>query len=450
VSESDSPQPPSTKPDASQIWAHLLDDAASWQLVFLIAVTFVASLWNLDVVRRGVFEVVGVDRVLWAEAALEDPNDDIAARACAQILTNRDELMPTQLIRTLYIRPEVAFRCLAQSTEIVEARREEERARRPNRRQDQHQHEREASQHNPFYRHEPELVPRHQLVASTIGRRWMADLIEGASNACETAYSAKRALEHADLDPTYQLMSCAVAADSQEVRQCCVNQLGGHETFAELVDRPDLVPLRQVRYDYRALAGASFPSVPVASASLGRRRGPLTPDAPSEPVEDGEERFEDLQFDVQDWVIEVGCRLHYSNSSRREVPASLVALVESKGCAPSSPPWSGMYSAHSWSKMCLGMYDYRRKLAYTPREALCNSLSRATLDQTISVAELMVTAAISEARQVPGVARESLDIVGENFGDRLFGFRHGEPVEANEEPESNWRGSGRFSPMEGM
>jgi hypothetical protein len=288
------------------------------------------------------------------------------------------------------------------------------------------------------------------MMASTIGQQWMTDLIEGTTNACETAYSARRALEYAGLDPTYQLMSCAVAADSADVRKCCVNQLGGHEGFAELVSRPDIVPISQARYDYRALVGASFPSVPIASVTMGRRLGPVTNDAPTEPVEDGEERFEDLQFDVQDWVIEVGCRIHYASASRREVPASMVALIESDGCAPTSPPWSGMYSARSWSNMCMGMYSYRRKLAYSPREALCNSLSRSTLDKTISVSQLSVGAAISQARQVPGVSRKSLDIVGENFGDRLFGFSHGEPVDANEEPEGKWRDSGRFSPMDGM
>jgi hypothetical protein len=436
----------------AEILKRFLDESAFWQLLFVIGMTLLASLWNLDSVRMAAFEWVGGDRTGWSEAALEDPNDDLAAEACSLILTDRDELIPPQLVRTLYLRPQVAFRCFEQSTQVVEARRNEEQS---SGEQVDRGGEDRASRHNPFYRPTPDLVPRHQLTASTIGRQWMTDLIEGTNNACETAYSARRALEYADLDPTYQLMSCAIAADSKEVRQCCVNQLSvnqlnGRDGFVELVSRPDLVPLRQARYDYRALVGASFPSIPVASTALGRRRGPVTTDASSEPVEAGEERFDDLQFDVQDWVVGVGCRLHYANASRREVPASMVALVESKGCAPTSPPWSGMYSAHSWSKTCMGMYNYRRKLAYTPREALCNSLSRATLDQTISVAELSVTAAISQARQVPGVAKKSLDIVGENFGERLFGFRHGEPVDANEEPESTWRGSGEFGPMDGF
>ncbi len=281
--------------------------------------------------------------------------------------------------------------------------------------------------------------------------------MEGTSNACQTAYNARRALELAHLDPTYRLMSCAVGADSAKVRQCCVTQLGGEKTFAKLLDQPDRVPVREAAYDYRALVGAAFPSVPLASELLERRRQRwrnLSLPAPDnvQPTSDkdgGGKRFGTLQSAVQDWVVQLGCRVHYSAPSRRLVPAAFVPLVESDGCAPTDVAPTGMYSAHSWSQMCLGMYDYRRKLAYTPREALCGALTDATVGQTITYTDLIVAGAISDARQVRGVAQKKLELVGQNFGQRLFGFTHGPARDKSEEPDSEWLGDAKASPMAG-
>lgn len=454
VSEKAPVEPPEGPPsldelDASEIFERMFSGVAGWQAVFLIAATFVLSMWNLDVVRRAVFGLARGDRLARAEEALGDPDDEIAARACFDVLTEGDGAIPYQLEQTLYARPQVAFDCLEEATAVIDERRQAEQAARDEPTADQ--------RNNPFYRQEHDLVPRHQLIASTLGRRWMTDLMEGTDNACQTAYNARRAMLLAKLDPTYRLMSCAVGADAEQVRQCCVTQLGGREKLVELLDHPEIAPVREATYDLRALVGSAFPSVPLASELLGRwwqHRWQPAPEAPMQPAlgveEGGGERFEDLQFDVQDWVIGVGCRVHQLTPARRQMAGAFVPLVESKGCAPTDPPWAGMYSVDSWSQMCLGMYAYRRKLAYTPRESLCGALTDATVGQTIGLASLVVGGAVGTARLSPGVERDDLELVGDRFGSRLFGYRYGEPKEEHEEPESNWKGDGMSSPMGGF
>lgn len=430
------------RPEMAELFEQMFDKVAVWQLIFLAAATLLASMWSLDVVRQSLFGLFGEERTGRLAAALEDPSDEIAAEACAVILTDGKSMIPSQLFRTLYTRPPVAFSCLEQATAIVETRRAEKAAREEDPTED--------DLHNPFYRRELDLVPMHEVVASTLGQRWMTDLFEGTSNACETAHNARRALEYAKLDTDYRLLTCAVAADSEEVRQCCVDQLGGQNAFVELLDQPGQVPLRESSDDYRALVGASFPSVPTAAVALDRRRGSQDAGVLETPVENGEKRFGNLQFDVQDWVLDVGCRLHFFETSRQKVPASFIPLIESDGCAPTDPPWAGMYAAPSWTQTCLELYDYRRSQAYTPRESLCKSLGDATVDSTVTGASMVVSAAISEARAMPGVQRTKFEMAADNFGERLYGFQHGEPTDEKNEPESTWRGDGMSSPMGGM
>jgi hypothetical protein len=417
----------------------LLDDVSLWQLIFLVAATLVVSLWNLDTVRINVLERLDFEQMSRVEAALYDPSDEIAARACFHILDKGEGAIPSHLVRTLYVRPFVAFDCLEQANQAWTQRI------------DERDDGADSDRHDPFERRRPELVPRHKLIASTLGQRWMTDLIEGTSNACETAHHARKALELADLDPSYRLMSCAVAADAEEVRQCCVDHLGGSEVFVRLLERPEEAPLREASFDFPALAGASFPSVPVAKMALGRQSGFLRSqlsDSPEEGPDPDAERFSDLQPDVQDWVVEVGCRIHLDSPARHIAARAFVPLVESPGCAPTDVPWSGMYSANSWSRLCQGMYHYRRQaLADAPREAICGSLATATVDRAIAVAELTMLAALSYARQQPGVEREELEIAGDHFGERLYGLGHGKSADEGGESESLYRGDPGANPL---
>ncbi len=438
-----------SKPKLSRdrVFELMFTKTAIWQMVFLLGAALLVSLWNLDAVRRLALEQLGPDQLSRAEAALEDPDDEVATHACYLLLVEGEGFIPAPLERTLYERPYVAAACLERVSETIAARREDGRDE-PER----------AWRHNPFVEQEYELVPRHELLASTLGRMWMTDLFEGTQNACPTALNARRALEHARLDPTYRLMSCAVAADSPEVRDCCVKQLGGHEVFAELLEQPERAPLLEASFDFAALAGASFPSVPLAASHPGQRSfansTPKQDQAQAKPASapspDGdEERFSDMQPDVQDWVVEVGCNLHLGAPERQTTAEALVPLVESPGCAPTEVAWSGMHSATSWSKMCLGMYEYRRReLAYSPRESICDSLAAATVSQTITVAGFDVAAALSQARQTPGVRREELDLVGDSFGDRLYGHARGEPTDEHEEPESQWKDDENTNPLD--
>lgn len=189
--------------------------------------------------------------------------------------------------------------------------------------------------------------------------------------------------------------------------------------------------------------------MPVAKVALGRQSGflrlQLSPEAADQPEAD---RFGDLQPDVQDWVVEVGCRVHLNSPARDIAAGAFVPLVESPGCAPTQVPWSGMYSATSWTRMCHGMYHYRREaLAESPREAICGSLVTATVDQAISVAEVTMLAALSYARQQPGIERDELQITGHTFGDRLYGLGHRESDQEGGESRSLYMSDPGANPL---
>ncbi len=117
--------------DGRKVLEEMFSEAAFWQIVFLIGATLAMSLWNLDVVREGAFALFGHDQRARAQAALADPDDDIAAHACFEVLTEGDGAIPGRLVSTLYARPQVAFQCLEQSTEVIQKRRAARHAHEP-------------------------------------------------------------------------------------------------------------------------------------------------------------------------------------------------------------------------------------------------------------------------------------------------------------------------------
>ncbi|AWV90668.1 hypothetical protein [Bradymonas sediminis] len=424
------PRPESGEFETSGLLEKMFPAVAFWQVVFLIGVTVLVSMWNLDVVREFVFHSLEGGREDRAVVAITDPSDEIAAEACYSLLSAQDSTYYAHITEVLYQRPYASFECLSRSAEANQqgAPPEAEAAKDPN----------DMNFAEPQTPNWPdmslvsgadEMVPNYVLVASTLGHRWMNDLIRGSDNTCQTALNTRRALDLARVDPTYRMMSCALGADSAEVRECCVSQLGGHEAFVGLLDDPGRVPLIPASFDYRALVGSAFPEVPLASEMLGRRYQRWEAEVAVPNAEElalrGEERFGNLQYNAQDWVVAVGCDIHYNLPTRGLVAAAFVPLVESKGCGPSTPPWAGMYSQASWADMCTGMYQERRKMGATPREAICDSLATATVGRTITAANMSVLSAVSFGAQVPGVRRKKLELSGDNFGERVFS-PHGE------------------------
>lgn len=438
-------RPPSGKFDTSNLIEKMFPPAALWQVLFLIATTVLVSMWNLDMVREFVFDSLERGRQERAVQALTDSSDKIASDACYSLLSTEDSTYYATITDILYQRPHVSFTCLSRAAEPepTEASPPEVAV--------QDAPDAGTAQEAPdagiaedsaapkaltFSEQEsqswPEtrlstgtdgMVPNYVLVASTLGSLWMNDLIRGSDNTCQTALNARRALDLARVDPTYRMMSCALGADSAEVRECCVSQVGGHEAFTDLLDDSGRVPLIPASFDYRALVGSAFPEVPLASELLGRRyqrwEAEVAVPSAEERAERGEERFGNLQYDVQDWVVEVGCDIHYNLPSRGLVPAAFVPLVEAQGCSDATPPWAGMYSPASWSDMCLGMYHERRAMGASPRDAICDSLATSTVGRSVLMANMIVLSALSSGTQLPGVRRKKLELSGSNFGERI-------------------------------
>lgn len=441
------PHLPAIRLNDPRLIGGMFSPSAVWQLVFLISATFLLSLWNLDSVRLYVFDALVDEHPERAARALEDSSDKVASMACIQLLNDGNIAMFERVVNVLYRRPQVAFQCLEMAT--IQWAESQQPAAADDAAPQQQQVWPEIALSSS--RDAEDLVPSYVLVASSLAQRWTRDLIDGSDNTCQTAYHTRRAMELAWVDPSYRLMSCAVGADSPQVRECCVTQLGGHQAFIDLLSKPELAPIYLASIDYRALVGSAFPSVPLASELIGRRFQPWMADAPAAVPASGDagggERFGPLQFDVQDWVVEVGCRVHFSSPSRQWVPAAFVPLVESHGCAPTSPPWEGMYSPASWTDMCLSMYAYRRKMAFTPKDAICSSLAVSAASRTITRAELEIASAHNSALLVPGVRRKEIKLVGDNFGERVIGFQPGPKKTRNEDLDQTWRSDPHTSPM---
>lgn len=429
-------RPPSGKLETQDLLEKMFPPIALWQVVFLIAATVLVSMWNLDVVREFVFDSLERGRQERAVQALTDASDKVASQACYTLLRAEDTTYYAYITDILYHRPHVSFSCLSRAAQPADAAAAQATAAPAVAQADSPQ---DASEPGALSFSEQELeswpetrlatgsdgmVPNYVLVASTLGSLWMNDLIHGSDNTCQTALNTRRALDLARVDPTYRLMSCALGADSAEVRECCVSQLGGHEAFTQLLEDSGRVPLIPASFDYRALVGSAFPEVPLASELLGRRyqrwQAEVTVPSAEELAQRGEERFGNLQYNVQDWVVEVGCDIHYNLPTRELVPAAFVPLVESKGCSPATPPWAGMYSQASWSDMCMGMYQQRRSMGATPRDAICDALATSTVGRSVVMANMIVRSALSYSVQVPGVRRKKLELRGANFGGRIF------------------------------
>jgi len=435
-------RPASGKFDTTDLLEKMFPPIALWQVVFLIAITVLVSMWNLDIVREFVFDSLERGRQERAVQALTDSSDKVASQACYSLLRAEDTTYYAYITDILYNRPHVSFTCLsraAQPAQVDSAQADSAQAEMPAETSPDAGIQGDPSQPGALSFSEQEteswpetrlatgsdgMVPNYVLVASTLGSLWMNDLIRGSDNTCQTALNTRRALDLARVDPTYRMMSCALGADSAEVRECCVSQLGGHEAFTTLLDDSGRVPLIPASFDYRALVGSAFPEVPLASELLGRRyqrwEAEVAVPSAEELTQRGEERFGNLQYNVQDWVVEVGCDIHYNLPSRGLVPAAFVPLVEAKGCSPANPPWVGMYSPASWSDMCLGMYHERRRMGATPRDAICDSLATSTVGRSVVMANMIVLSALSSSIQVPGVRRKKLELRGTNFGERIF------------------------------
>lgn len=419
------------------------------QLFYLVGATCLVGAWSLDSTREYIFDNLEYSRDGRAPIALLDTSDSVSASACIYLLEQGEASTYEQIIEELYRRPQVAFKCLESVEATLKPRADEA--------------ESQESLDSAVWSedavsaalNERGLIPDYILIASALTQRWTEDLILGADNTCQTASNTRRGLELAQIDPAYRLMSCAIGADSAEVRECCVEQMGGHDTFAEMLSHPERAPQHLVSYDYQALAGAAFPELPLASELIGKYYQSSPPELlPSMP--DGErrdsahDRFGKQQEDVQNWVVEVGCQLHFNQSSRDFIPNTFVPLIEAPKCAPTSPPWDGMHSAESWSETCLSLYSSRRKLGYSPREALCDSLATATAGRAINHTSRAVSSAVTDSRYIYARSESEMNLEGEaNFGDRIYGFGKGQPTSKDDEGAENWTTDGANSPLGG-
>jgi hypothetical protein len=365
-------------------------------VVIVVAATVFAGVWRMPQTRLWVIDKVGPHQILNLNAALEDPDEAVAARACEITLTSQWSWKQVEAYRTLYKRPPVALACLEGVRSKMTSGNDKDK-------------EEEATGSS---RVEFSPVSRAQLAALRLGRQWMVDLHEGRANSCETASAARKALEFAEAEPAYPLLRCAVSASASEARQCCIDEMGGEDAFTKLLEQPDRVSLMRIDEHYDELVRAAFPAEPVAAKEEGEAQAQAEDEEESDAkqkaddqkadkqTKDAEKSDEALAAKKQDWVFNLGCRFHFEEPARMQVVSAFLPIIESPGCSPDTPPWQGYYNAQNWSMVCSGMYTERRtEQKKKPREALCDSLKYASIDEAIGVSMVGTDTALSRAEQ---------------------------------------------------
>lgn len=359
-------------------------------LVVILAATIIGGVWRSPEVRVWAVEVLGPYQIINLKAALDDPSEAVAARACEVTFGEQWSWTQIQVYRKLYKLPSVALRCL----DAVRANQKEDV---------KDDAEASSGEFTP--------VSRAQLAALRLGRLWVADLHEGRSDTCTTAKAAKRALEFAEGGATFPLLRCAVSASTRQARDCCIEELGGQEKTVELLEKPELISLMLVDEHYEELVNATFPVEQTRAQRSGsdddEENDDRTADAKRE--RDGNDQkqgegdddvatTEALVAEKQDWVLGLGCRFHFEEPERLTVIRSFMPIIESEGCSTGATPWQGYYDLQSWSKVCAGMYTSRRtEQEMKPREALCDSLKYASIDEAIEVSKIALGSAAARA-----------------------------------------------------
>jgi len=397
--------------------------ASALPILLILGTMLMAGLWVFPPIRLSLLELAGDSAHFFSSAGINDPDDKVAARACYfQVKNDPYELTPA-LLKSLAKRPDVAIACLEHfpgrpATEGPSDAESEEIA--------EEMHPAKINLGNPT------LVQSQEILATRLGEHWMKGLRNNRAEDCSVVVPAKTALEYARVDSSHGFLSCAVSADNPEIRACCVDALGGEEAFAELLGQTNTTPLRHVAENFMSLATHSFPEIGhaalikqqmTASGEEASSEDPSGADAAPEELADldaiekikiPDERFGELQHEVQDWVVGLGCALHLEQPTSSRVIETFVPLIESKQCAPTSPPSTGYFGAMNWSALCQGLYHYHRTdLSQTPRQAICTSLERTIVAQTITASRMNLWAAQGAARKEAGA-----DIVaGAPFAD---------------------------------
>ncbi len=331
-------------------------------LVVLVLVTALAGAWKADTVRALAVENLGPAGLVNLEAALSDPEPQVALEACRHFLPRIDGEVSEQTRATLYARPRVASRCF----EVLAARDESEM--KPD-----------------------ELMSgsRWRMLAGQLSRGWLEESLAEGAGQCTGIESAYRSMQASGVAAEYPMMRCALLSQSDSSRDCCVEQIGGEEGFEELLETPEEASIDQARADFERFVDLWFADTP--------------------PSETGDERH----AQIRDWLVQIGCRMHLEQPGQRIIVSAFRPVIEGPGCAPDDNPSVNYYSAQSWEFVCTELYEERRRqTAASPKAAICESLELASVSDVVQIAGDEMDTALSVARPKARTDNEEIE-----FGD---------------------------------
>ncbi|MFP4601114.1 MAG: hypothetical protein ACLFVJ_22895 [Persicimonas sp.] len=331
-------------------------------LVLLFLVTALAGAWTVDAVRALAVENLGPAGLVDLEAALSDPEPQVALEACRHFLPRIDGEVSEQTRATLYARPRVASRCF----EVLAARDESEM--------------------------EPDELmrgSRWRMLAGQLSRGWLEESLAEGADQCTGIESAYRSMQASEAAAEYPMLRCALLSPSDTSRDCCVEQIGGEEGFEELLETPAEASIDQAREDFETFVDLWF--------------------ADSPPTKTGDERH----AQIQDWLVQIGCRMHLEQPGQRIIVSAFRPVIDGPSCAPDDEPSTNYYSSQSWEFVCTELYAQRRKQsAASPKAAICESLELASVADVVQTAGDEVDKALSVARPKARADAEAIE-----FGD---------------------------------
>ena len=353
--------------------------------IILLGAMGVGSLWLAPSTRLLGLSLGSKTQPSTLRGGLLDSDDSVAAAACAYLLQLGGTQDLLTIAEALQDRPAAALRCL------------------------KHQYgefEKEADGEASSAERAQRDVALYQLLAAQFGHGWAAELMhrgEGGEQVdCQMTENIRQALIYSRDEPEHTLLQCAVAADSAQARQCCAQQLGEDEGMAEVLGRPEDFPMTSAGPNFSRFVQAAFfeaTTDPAVDAAIDAEKT-------TTPIETTFGETPDL---VQDWVVQIGCRLQQNRSTELSVIEAFVPLIEAKSCAPEhvDAQKAAFYEVGTWRAACQEVYPARRAAREPASQALCRSLDRASRGQVARHAHAELSRALVAAHRAPGVSPPS-------------------------------------------
>ncbi len=312
----------------------------------------VAGLWMSPDVRARVIPFASEDRAQ-VEAALGDPADQVRVEACLKIIEMGVSGSESTLRAALDPHPESALSCLTEA---------------------------KARKYNGTNR-----------VANQLISGWESQMFgangPASKRACEYASVTPKARAIAERHEFVGLLTCAMLAESVEVRTCCAQQMkaAGGDSLATSLGPVEEFPVVEGEQMFGALVDHTF--------------RPLSLPVEQQDVAD----LMDSDAEVnRRWAVEFGCSLVPEPERRRAVVEGMLPIIEGGTCQLSEAAQYAFLEGTQWVFLC---DDILLATDVSTEQAICDSFTNSLVERAVAEASSRVYKA-TRARYLSAAADE--------------------------------------------